>query len=36
MRDEEMGSFWQQFSGRAISGPMRGEQLPLIHFTPMN
>lgn len=31
MRDEETGSFWQQISGRAISGPMAGRQLELIH-----
>lgn len=31
MRDEETGSFWQQISGRAISGPMRGRQLPFVH-----
>lgn len=31
MRDEETGSFWQQISGRAISGPLRGKQLELLH-----
>jgi hypothetical protein len=31
MRDEETGSFWQQISGKAISGPMAGRQLELIH-----
>jgi hypothetical protein len=31
MRDEETGSFWQQISGKAISGPLRGKQLELIH-----
>lgn len=31
MRDEETGSYWQQISGRAISGPLRGKQLELIH-----
>lgn len=31
MRDEETGSFWQQISGKAISGPMRGRQLELVH-----
>jgi len=30
MRDEETGSFWQQISGRAISGPLRGRQLELV------
>ena len=29
MRDEETGSFWQQVSGRCISGPLLGEQLEL-------
>jgi hypothetical protein len=31
MRDAETGSYWQQISGRAISGPLAGSQLPLIH-----
>src|SRR5262245_2757289 len=31
MRDEETGSYWQQVSGRAIAGPLRGRQLELIH-----
>ncbi len=31
MRDEETGSFWQQISGRAISGPLAGKTLRLIH-----
>jgi len=31
MRDEETGSFWQQISGKAISGPYRGRQLELVH-----
>ncbi len=30
MRDEETGSFWQQISGRAISGPLQGRELALI------
>jgi hypothetical protein len=30
MRDEETGSYWQQISGTAISGPLRGRQLTLI------
>ena len=29
MRDEETGSFWQQISGKAISGPYAGRQLEL-------
>ena len=31
MRDEETGSYWQQISGRAISGPFAGKTLRLIH-----
>src|SRR6188472_993162 len=31
MRDEETGSYWQQISGLAISGPYRGRQLELVH-----
>lgn len=31
MRDEETGSYWQQISGRAISGPLAGSALRLIH-----
>ena len=30
MRDEQTGSFWQQISGRAISGPLVGKSLRLI------
>ena len=30
MRDEETGTFWQQISGRAVSGPLAGSQLKLI------
>lgn len=30
MRDDETGSFWQQISGRAVSGPLQGRQLALI------
>jgi hypothetical protein len=30
MRDEETGSFWQQVSGKAVSGPMKGQQLELV------
>lgn len=29
MRDEETGSFWQQVTGRAISGPLKGAALEL-------
>jgi hypothetical protein len=31
MRDEETGTYWQQISGRAISGPLAGTTLRLIH-----
>jgi hypothetical protein len=31
MRDEETGSYWQQISGLAVSGPMAGKQLELVH-----
>ncbi len=31
MRDEETGTYWQQISGLAISGPLAGRKLPLIH-----
>jgi hypothetical protein len=30
MRDEETGSFWQQISGTAVSGPLKGRQLTLV------
>ena len=30
MRDEQTGSYWQQISGLAISGPMKGTQLKLV------
>jgi Protein of unknown function (DUF3179) len=30
MRDDQTGSYWQQISGRAISGPLAGAQLSLI------
>src|ERR1700733_10278980 len=30
MRDQETGSYWQQISGTAISGPLKGEQLTLV------
>jgi Protein of unknown function (DUF3179) len=31
MRDEETGTYWQQISGRAISGPLAGKTLRLVH-----
>ena len=30
MRDEETGSWWQQVTGRAIAGPLRGKRLTLV------
>src|SRR5579862_3215251 len=30
MRDEQTGTFWQQISGRAISGPLAGQSLKRI------
>ncbi len=31
MRDEETGTYWQQISGAAISGPLKGRRLALVH-----
>jgi len=36
MRDEETGSYWQQINGRAISGPLKGRQLTLVHSDELN
>lgn len=30
MRDEETGSYWQQVTGTAIAGPLKGEHLTLV------
>jgi len=30
MRDEQTGTYWQQITGRAISGPLAGRSLPLV------
>ena len=30
MRDEETGTYWQQISGAAISGPLKGRSLTLV------
>ena len=30
MRDEETGSYWQQVTGSAIAGPLKGAQLSLV------
>jgi hypothetical protein len=32
MRDEETGTYWQQISGLAISGPLAGRQLTLVPY----
>jgi hypothetical protein len=31
MRDDQTGTYWQQISGRAVSGPLAGTQLEPIH-----
>ena len=36
MRDEETGTYWQQISGQAISGPMKGKQLLFIHWDELS
>jgi hypothetical protein len=36
MRDEETGTYWQQISGKAVSGPLRGQQLTLVHSDELN
>ena len=36
MRDEQTGSYWQQISGMAISGPMKGTQLKLVPSDELN
>jgi hypothetical protein len=36
MRDEETGSFWQQVSGAAIAGAMKGAQLELVPFEELS
>jgi hypothetical protein len=30
MRDQETGSYWQQITGAAIAGPLKGSQLTLV------
>jgi hypothetical protein len=30
MRDEQTGTYWQQITGKAISGPLAGHSLPLV------
>jgi len=36
MRDEETGTYWQQISGLAISGPLKGHQLTLAPSDELN
>jgi hypothetical protein len=36
MRDEQTGTYWQQISGKAVSGPLRGSQLTPIHSDELN
>jgi hypothetical protein len=36
MRDEETGTYWQQISGAAVSGPLRGKNLTLIPSDELN
>ena len=36
MRDEQTGTYWQQISGKAVSGPLRGSQLPFVHSDELN
>jgi hypothetical protein len=31
MQDEQTGTFWQQISGIAVSGPLKGRKLALVH-----
>ena len=30
MRDDQTGSYWQQITGEAVSGPLRGRRLTLV------
>jgi hypothetical protein len=36
LRDEETGTYWQQISGLAISGPLKGRQLKLVLSDELN
>jgi len=36
MRDEETGSYWQQITGLAVSGPLKGRQLTLVPSDELN
>ena len=36
MRDDQTGTYWQQISGKAVSGPLSGSQLTLVHSDELN
>ncbi len=36
MRDEETGSWWQQVTGEAIFGPMKGRKLTAVHMDELS
>ena len=36
MRDEQTGTYWQQISGKAVSGPLIGSQLTSVHSDELN
>jgi len=36
MRDDQTGTYWQQISGLAISGPLKGRQLMLVPSDELN
>ena len=36
MRDEETGSWWQQVSGEAIQGPMKGKRLNAVFWDELS
>ena len=36
MRDDETGTYWQQISGLAIAGPLKGRQLTLVPSDELN
>jgi len=36
MRDEQTGTYWQQISGLAVSGPMAGRHLTLVNSDELN
>jgi hypothetical protein len=36
MRDAETGTYWQQISGLAVSGPLKGKQLTLVPSDELN